>query len=71
MRGDEAKEVCPEIILASVESNRGKADMTKYRTAGTEVQKILQQYSPIFERASIDEAYLDITDLVAKRLGKF
>lgn len=29
MRGDEAKEKCPEIILPSVPCSRGKADITK------------------------------------------
>lgn len=30
MRGDEAKEICPEIILVPVPTIRGKADLTKY-----------------------------------------
>lgn len=30
MRGDEAKEKCPEIVLAVVPSLRGKADTSKY-----------------------------------------
>lgn len=29
MRGDEAKEKCPEIVLVSVPTVRGKADLTK------------------------------------------
>lgn len=29
---------------------------------------VLQQFTTLVERASIDEAYLDITDIVVKRL---
>ncbi|XP_072943855.1 DNA polymerase eta isoform X2 [Epargyreus clarus] len=67
MRGDEAKEKCPEIQLPSVPCQRGKADITKYRDAGKEVVKVLQKYTPLLERASIDEAYLDITAAVQER----
>ncbi|CAG5011558.1 unnamed protein product [Parnassius apollo] len=68
MRGDEAKEKCPEIQLPSVPCLRGKADITKYRDAGKEVAKVLQRFTPLLERASIDEAYLDITIPVQQRL---
>ena len=37
LRGDEAKEKCPDIILFHVPEKRGKADLTKYRLAGAEV----------------------------------
>lgn len=37
MRGDEAKKVCPEIQLVQVPVGRGKADLTVYRDAGSEV----------------------------------
>ncbi|KAG6448685.1 DNA polymerase eta [Manduca sexta] len=68
MRGDEAKEKCPEIQLPSVPCQRGKADITKYRDAGKEVAKVLQKFTSLLERASIDEAYLDITAPVQQRL---
>ncbi|CAG9783412.1 unnamed protein product [Diatraea saccharalis] len=68
MRGDEAKEKCPDIILPSVPCLRGKADITKYRDAGKEVAKVLQRFTPLLERASIDEAYMDITEPVRERL---
>ena len=76
MRGDEAKELCPEIVLARVPCVRGKADLSKYRSAGADVAAVLQTFTDLVERASIDEAYLDITDVVVKRLkemneGKF
>ena len=42
MRGDEAKDVCPEIHLVQVHVARGKADLTIYWDAGSEVHKIFQ-----------------------------
>ncbi|XP_023026507.1 DNA polymerase eta [Leptinotarsa decemlineata] len=67
MRGNEAKEKCPEIVLARVPQVRGKADLTKYREAGKRVAEVLQTFTLRLERASIDEAYLDITELVDRR----
>lgn len=64
MRGDEAKEHCPEIELVHVPSVRDKADLTKYREAGKQVAEVLQSFTQLLERASIDEAYLDITEKV-------
>ena len=43
----------------------GKADLTKYREAGAEVISVLCQFERcVVERASIDEAYIDLTDRV-------
>uniref|UniRef100_A0A1I8NMY4 DNA polymerase eta n=1 Tax=Stomoxys calcitrans TaxID=35570 RepID=A0A1I8NMY4_STOCA len=67
MRGDEAKAQCPEIQLVKVPNIREKADLAKYREAGKDVANVLQRFTPLLERASVDEAYLDITDLVNKR----
>uniref|UniRef100_A0A182QTL6 DNA polymerase eta n=1 Tax=Anopheles farauti TaxID=69004 RepID=A0A182QTL6_9DIPT len=76
MRGDEAKQHCPEIELPQVPQVRGKADLTRYREAGKEVADVLKSFTPLLERASIDEAYLDITERVLVRIremneGKF
>ncbi|KAL2343599.1 hypothetical protein Fmac_004884 [Flemingia macrophylla] len=60
MRGDEAKEACPQIQLVQVPVARGKADLNSYRTAGSEVVSVLSQKGRC-ERASIDEVYLDLT----------
>ncbi|XP_055818578.1 DNA polymerase eta isoform X3 [Solanum dulcamara] len=60
MRGDEAKQVCPEIHLVQVPVARGKADLNTYRNAGSEVVSILSRRGRC-ERASIDEVYLDLT----------
>ncbi|KAF7801328.1 DNA polymerase eta isoform X1 [Senna tora] len=61
MRGDEAKEVCPQIQLVQVPVARGKADLNAYRNAGSEVISVLARKGRC-ERASIDEVYLDLTD---------
>lgn len=68
MRGDEAAEHCPEIALVRVPNVREKADLSKYRDAGREVALVLQTFTPLLERASVDEAYLDITQNVNSRL---
>lgn len=68
MRGDEAKEQCPDIQLVKVPNVREKADLSKYRDAGKDVANVLQRFTHLLERASVDEAYLDITDAVNKRL---
>ncbi|XP_065225198.1 DNA polymerase eta isoform X2 [Planococcus citri] len=70
MRGVDAKKHCPEIELVAVPDVRGKADLTKYRDAGREVIAVLNEFSPCVEKASIDEAFLDLTELVEKRCGK-
>nr|CAH7751321.1 unnamed protein product [Callosobruchus chinensis] len=69
MRGDEAKQKCPDIVLARVPQVRGKADISKYREAGNRVAEVLQTFTNLLERASIDEAYLDITEAVEKKLN--
>ncbi|XP_021608536.1 DNA polymerase eta isoform X3 [Manihot esculenta] len=61
MRGDEAKQVCPQIQLVQVPVARGKADLNAYRNAGSEVVSILARKGRC-ERASIDEVYLDLTE---------
>ncbi|XP_037937247.1 DNA polymerase eta [Teleopsis dalmanni] len=68
MRGDEAKAQCPDIELVKVPNVREKADLTKYREAGKDVANVLQKFTDLLERASVDEAYLDITASVNNRL---
>ncbi|XP_071834937.1 DNA polymerase eta-like isoform X2 [Apostichopus japonicus] len=70
MMGDEAQKFCPEIELVRVPVQRDKADLTKYREAGAEVINVLMQFSKKVERASIDEAFIDLTDEVEARLSQ-
>ncbi|XP_028097354.1 DNA polymerase eta-like [Camellia sinensis] len=69
MRGDEAKQVCPQIQLVQVPIARGKADLSIYRNAGSEVVSILARKGRC-ERASIDELYLDLTDAAEAMLAE-
>ena len=66
MRGDEAKMKCPDIHLVQVPVLRGKANLTHYRRAGAEVMEVLSKFSDCCERASVDEAYIDLTETVKK-----
>ncbi|XP_051125403.1 DNA polymerase eta isoform X2 [Andrographis paniculata] len=68
MRGDEAKKVCPDIQLVQVPVARGKADLTVYRNAGSEVVSVLSKKGRC-ERASIDEVYLDLTEAAETMLA--
>jgi DNA polymerase eta len=70
LKGDDAKEKCPDVQLVKVPEKRGKADLTNYRRASSEVMKVLSEFTPIIERASIDEAYLDITERVKEYLAR-
>ncbi|KAL6546195.1 hypothetical protein OROMI_021916 [Orobanche minor] len=69
MRGDEAKKVCPDIQLVQVPVARGKADLSVYRNAGSEVVSILSSKGRC-ERASIDEVYLDLTEAAETLLSE-
>lgn len=68
MRGDEAKEKCPDITLVRVPEARGKANLTHYREAGAEVIAVLSRFCDNCERASVDEAYIDLTETVKIRM---
>jgi DNA polymerase-4 len=57
MSTHEAKRRCPQLIL--VEGNH-----LKYTETAARIFSILKEYTPLVEVASIDEAYLDITQSV-------
>lgn len=67
MRGEEAKKLCPDFNIFYVREKRGKADLTKYREASQKIFEIILKHCDKVEKASIDEAYLDLTDLVIER----
>ena len=50
----EAKRRCPQLILV-------EGDHSKYTETSSRIFSILKEYTPLVEVASIDEAYLDIT----------
>lgn len=59
MAGFVAKKLCPELILLPL-------NFDKYNAKAAEVREILADYDPRFESASIDEAYLNITEYCAE-----
>ncbi|KAL6876999.1 hypothetical protein J3F83DRAFT_727770 [Trichoderma novae-zelandiae] len=55
MAGFVAKKLCPQLVLI-------KPNFHKYGAKAEEVRAVLANYDPRFESASIDEAYLNITE---------
>ncbi len=51
-----ARRLCPELIILS-------GNYASYRSASIEVMKILSEVTPLLEQLSIDEAFMDVTDL--------
>lgn len=66
MRGEQAKELCPDFHVFHVQEVNGKANLTKYRDASADVFRVLNNNYKLVEKASIDEAYLDLTDDVQR-----
>ncbi|XP_060943508.1 DNA polymerase eta [Limanda limanda] len=64
---DDAKKLCPDLQVARVRESHGKADLTHYREASVEVIEVMSRFA-VIERASIDEAYMDLTAAVQQRL---
>ncbi|XP_072293156.1 DNA polymerase eta [Eucyclogobius newberryi] len=64
---DDAKQLCPDLEVARVRESHGKADLTPYREASVEVFEVMSRFA-VIERASIDEAYMDLTSVVHQRL---
>lgn len=54
-----AKQLCPELVLFDV-------DMPRYQSVSRQVMAILEEFTPLVEPLSIDEAFLDVTG--ARRL---
>ncbi|XP_051507460.1 DNA polymerase eta isoform X3 [Myxocyprinus asiaticus] len=67
MWADDAKKLCPDLQVARVRESHGKADLTHYREASVEVIEVMSRFA-VIERASIDEAYMDLTASVQQRL---
>lgn len=55
MAGFVAKKLCPNLIFI-------KPNFEKYIAKANEVREVIAEYDPRFESASIDEAYLNITE---------
>jgi nucleotidyltransferase/DNA polymerase involved in DNA repair len=51
-----------------INKEEGKVSLKIYRDYSKQVMKIVKNYDKNFEKASIDEAYLDVTELVQQRI---
>lgn len=60
MPGFIARKLCPELIFVPV-------DFEKYNHCSSLTRKVFQRYDPDFIAASLDEAYLDITEVCRER----
>ncbi|XP_040193089.1 DNA polymerase iota isoform X2 [Rana temporaria] len=60
----EAKEKCPQLVLVSGE------DLTHYREMSYKVTELLEEFGVKVERLGFDENFVDITELVDKKLQK-
>eukprot|EP00834_Sanchytrium_tribonematis_P006036 NODE_413_length_7912_cov_0.917061.p1 type:complete len:478 gc:universal NODE_413_length_7912_cov_0.917061:6264-4831(-) len=74
MHVDEARKLCPQIHCVHVdtvgEGKFKKAHLGPYRRASVRIIEIIKRYTLKFERASIDEVYMDLTDLVQEKMSK-
>ena len=56
MPGGEARRLCPGLVMVP-------PDMAKYRAVSRQVMDILRQLTDLVEPLSLDEAFLDVTDV--------
>ncbi len=56
----QAKKLCPELVIVPT-------NFPKYTEVSRQVQKVFADYDPEFSAASLDEAYLDITNFLDAR----
>jgi DNA polymerase kappa len=62
MPGFIARKLCPQLVIVP-------CDFDKYRMASKLVRSIFVEYDPNYTMASLDEAYLDLTNCLANRVG--
>ncbi|PNF25733.1 hypothetical protein B7P43_G14157 [Cryptotermes secundus] len=60
---NEGLQLCPQLVLV-----RGE-DLYDYRQISAKITTLLHRYSPQVEKLGLDENFVDVTDLVAERLG--
>ncbi|XP_029916028.1 DNA polymerase iota isoform X2 [Myripristis murdjan] len=58
----DAKEKCPQLVLVKGE------DLTHYREMSYKVTELLMSSCPLVERLGFDENFVDVTEMVEKRL---
>jgi nucleotidyltransferase/DNA polymerase involved in DNA repair len=71
-RGDTKEDAlakCPQLNIVPVDTINEKPNLTRYRDASVKIFDVLRSFGTVLERASIDEAYLDVTELVAAQVA--
>ncbi|XP_041756602.1 DNA polymerase iota [Coregonus clupeaformis] len=58
----DAKEKCPQLVLVKGE------DLTHYRETSYKVTELLMSFCPLVERLGFDENFMDITEMVERRM---
>ncbi|KAI2664898.1 DNA polymerase iota [Labeo rohita] len=58
----DAVEKCPQLVLVKGE------DLTHYREMSYKVTELLMSYCPLVERLGFDENFMDVTEMVERRL---
>lgn len=58
----DAKEKCPDLVLVKGE------DLTHYREMSYKVTELLVSFCPLVERLGFDENFMDVTEMVERRL---
>ncbi|XP_051922878.1 DNA polymerase iota isoform X2 [Hippocampus zosterae] len=58
----DAKQKCPQLVLVKGE------DLTHYRETSYQVTELLLSFCPLVERLGFDENFVDITEIIQKRL---
>ena len=54
----DAFRLCPDLIVV-------KSDFGLYRARSRELMALLREYSPVLQQMSVDECFLDVTELTA------
>ncbi|EDQ85140.1 uncharacterized protein MONBRDRAFT_38964 [Monosiga brevicollis MX1] len=63
---EEARKILPDLACVHVDVINQKASLEPYRQASRDIMAVMEQYGT-FERASIDEAYFDVTQEAQQR----
>ncbi|KAM9214222.1 DNA polymerase iota [Leptosomus discolor] len=60
----DAREKCPQLVLVNGE------DLTPYREMSYKVTELLGEFCPLVERLGFDENFVDVTEIIEKRLNQ-
>ncbi|KAH9260301.1 hypothetical protein BASA81_001471 [Batrachochytrium salamandrivorans] len=70
MLSHDAQVKFPELRISKIQTKNGKADLNKYRQASDRVIAVACRFCPVIEKASVDEFYLDLSNLLDQTEGE-